>query len=49
MRVVNVEGDRPFTAVDVQVLEMVADALAVAIENARLFAQERRLAILEER
>jgi len=47
--VVNVEGDGPFTAADVQVLEMVADALAVAIENARLFAQERRLAILEER
>jgi two-component system NarL family sensor kinase len=47
--VVNVEGDRPFTAVDVQLLEMVADSLAVAIENARLFAQERRLAILEER
>ena len=47
--VVNVEGDRPFTAVDVQLLEMVADHLAVAIENARLFAQERRLAVLEER
>ncbi|MEO8275114.1 MAG: GAF domain-containing sensor histidine kinase [Thermoanaerobaculia bacterium] len=47
--VVNVEGDQPFTAVDVQVLEMVADSLAVAIENTRLFAQERRLAILEER
>lgn len=47
--VVNVEGDEPFTAVDVQLLEMVADHLAVAIENARLFAQERRLAILEER
>jgi two-component system, NarL family, sensor kinase len=47
--VVNVEGDRPFTAVDVQLLEMVADHLAVAIENTRLFAQERRLAVLEER
>jgi len=47
--VVNVEGDRPFTAVDVQLLELVADHLAVAIENARLFAQERRLAVLEER
>jgi signal transduction histidine kinase len=47
--VVNVEGDRPFTAVDVQLLELVADALAVALENTRLFAQERRLAILEER
>lgn len=47
--VVNVEGDRPFTAVDVQLLELVADALAVAIENTRLFAQERRLAVLEER
>jgi len=47
--VVNVEGDHPFTAVDVQLLELVADALAVALENTRLFAQERRLAILEER
>ncbi|MEO7795823.1 MAG: GAF domain-containing sensor histidine kinase [Thermoanaerobaculia bacterium] len=47
--VVNVEGDVPFTAVDVQLLELVADHLAVAIENTRLFAQERRLAILEER
>lgn len=47
--VVNVEGDQPFTAVDVQLLELVADALAVAIENTRLFAQERRLAVLEER
>ena len=44
--VVNVEGDRPFTAVDVQLLELVADHLAVAIENNRLFAQERRLAVL---
>ena len=47
--VVNVEGEGPFTAVDVQLLELVADALAVALENTRLFAQERRLAILEER
>lgn len=47
--VVNVEGNRPFTAVDVQLLELVADHLAVAIENTRLFAQERRLAVLEER
>lgn len=47
--VVNVEGDRPFTAVDVELLELVADHLAVAIENTRLFAQERRLAVLEER
>ena len=47
--VVNVEGDLPFTAVDVQLLELVADHLAVAIENSRRFAHERRLAILEER
>ena len=47
--VVNVEGDQPFTAVDVQLLELVADHLAVAIENTRLFAQERRIAVLEER
>ncbi len=47
--VVNVEGDQQFTAVDVQLLELVADHLAVAIENTRLFAQERRIAVLEER
>ncbi len=39
----------PFTEVDVQLLELVADHLAVALENTRLFAQERRLAVLEER
>lgn len=47
--VVNVEGEGPFTEVDVQLLELVADHLAVALENTRLFAQERRLAVLEER
>jgi signal transduction histidine kinase len=47
--VVNVEGDQPFTAIDVQLLELVADHLAVAMANTRRFAHERRLAVLEER
>lgn len=47
--VVNIEGDEPFTDLDVELLEMLADHLAIAIENARLFAQERRLAVVEER
>ncbi len=47
--VVNVEGDGPFTDLDVELLELVADLLAVAIENARRVGKERRLAALEER
>jgi signal transduction histidine kinase len=47
--VVNVEGEGPFTDLDVELLELVADLLAVAIENARRVAKERRLAALEER
>jgi signal transduction histidine kinase len=47
--VVNVEGPEPFTDLDVELLEMLADHLAIAIGNVRLFEQERRLAVLEER
>jgi signal transduction histidine kinase len=47
--VVNVEGPEPFSDLDVELLEMVADHLAIAVTNARLFEQERRLAVVEER
>ncbi|MFN7942146.1 MAG: GAF domain-containing sensor histidine kinase [Thermoanaerobaculia bacterium] len=47
--VVNVEGGEPFGELDVQILEMVADHLGVAVTNARLDEQGRDLAVLEER
>jgi two-component system NarL family sensor kinase len=47
--VVNVEGDEPFDAVDLASLEVVADYLAAAISNARLFAQAQEAAVLAER
>jgi signal transduction histidine kinase len=49
--VLNVESDRinAFDASDVAVLEALANQLAVAIENARLYEQARQLAALEER
>ena len=47
--VLNVEGDRPFDELDRVSLEIIAEHLAVAIQNARLFQQAGRLAIIEER
>ncbi len=47
--VVNVEGDQPFDAFDAQILEVVADHLALALENARLAAQASQAAVLAER
>ena len=47
--VVNVESDRRFDELDVASLEVVADYLAVAITNARLFTQAREAAVLAER
>jgi signal transduction histidine kinase len=47
--VLNVERRAPFDADDVAHLGIVADQLAVAIENARLHAAARRAAALEER
>lgn len=47
--VLNVESRVPFSNLDVTILELLADQLAVAIENARLFEAERRLVVLEER
>lgn len=45
----NWEGAREFTAADQKLLEMFAAHAAVAIQNARLYEQVGRLAIVEER
>jgi signal transduction histidine kinase len=47
--VVNVESSTPINDLDVLLLELVADQLAIAIENARLFESGQRVAVLEER
>ena len=47
--VVNVERDEPFCDEDAAIVGIIADQLAVAIENARLFASAQRVAVLEER
>ena len=47
--VLNVERPEPFGPEDAEGLEIVADQLAVAIENARLYDQGRALAALAER
>ena len=47
--IVNVERAAPFDADDAEALRIVADQLAVAIENARLYEAARRGAVLEER
>ncbi|MGH7553524.1 MAG: GAF domain-containing sensor histidine kinase, partial [Longimicrobiales bacterium] len=47
--VLNIEDEDAFAPEDVAGLEIVADQLAVAIENARLYERGHRLAILEER
>jgi signal transduction histidine kinase len=47
--VVNVERDEPFCDEDAAIVEIIADQLAVAIENARLYASAQQVAVLEER
>lgn len=47
--VVNVEGERPFDDLDQSTIEIVADHLAVAIQNARLIEQGREAAVWQER
>jgi two-component system, NarL family, sensor kinase len=47
--VLNIESDRAFSDLDRRSLEVVADYLAVAIDNARLFAQAGSAAVLDER
>jgi signal transduction histidine kinase len=47
--VLNVESPSPFDEEDAAALGVVADYLAVALRNARLFGQAQQLAALEER
>jgi signal transduction histidine kinase len=47
--VVNVERDEPFSEEDAGIVGIIADQLAVAIENARLYASAQQVAVLEER
>src|SRR5688572_3917641 len=47
--VVNVEGEKPFDDLDQSTIEIVADHLAVAIQNARLIEQNRDAAVWQER
>jgi signal transduction histidine kinase len=47
--VLNVESEHPFDQEDATSLQIIADHLAVAIRNARLFESASALAVLEER
>jgi signal transduction histidine kinase len=47
--VLNVESDHAFSELDRRSLEVIADYLAVAIDNAHLFAQASNTAVLDER
>jgi signal transduction histidine kinase len=47
--VVNVEGDRPFDDLDRRSLEVIADYLAVAIDNSQLSGKVSEAAVLAER
>jgi signal transduction histidine kinase len=47
--VLNVEGETTFTQEDVTSLQIVADHMAVAIRNARLYERAQQAAVLEER
>jgi signal transduction histidine kinase len=45
----DVEHENAFTEWDVHLLETVAASMSVALENARLWGQEKQIAVLEER
>ncbi|HEX4482037.1 MAG TPA: GAF domain-containing protein [Rudaea sp.] len=47
--VLNVESDRPFDDLDRRTMEVIADYLAVAIDNAALFEQAGHAAVMAER
>lgn len=47
--VLNVESTEPLSDADAAILVVIADQLAVAIENARLYATAQQVAVLEER
>ena len=47
--VVNIEGRAPFDREDISSIQVIADHLAVAIKNARLFDDARAAAVMRER
>lgn len=47
--VVNVEGDQPYDELDQRTIEIIADHLGIAIQNARLHEQNREAAVWQER
>ncbi len=47
--VVNVEGEHPYDELDQRTLEIIADHLGIAIQNARLHEQNREAAVWQER
>ena len=47
--VVNIEGRAPFDREDISSIQVIADHLAVAIKNARLFDDAREAAVMRER
>ena len=47
--VINVENDKPFDDLDRRAMEVIADYLAVAIDNAALFEQAAHVAVMAER
>lgn len=47
--VVNVEGEQPYDELDQKTIEIIADHLGIAIQNARLNEQNREAAVWQER
>jgi signal transduction histidine kinase len=47
--VINIEGRHPFEREDISSIQVIADHLAVAIKNARLFDDAREAAVMRER
>ncbi len=47
--VVNVEGEHPYDELDQRTIEIIADHLGIAIQNARLHEQNREAAVWQER
>jgi signal transduction histidine kinase len=47
--VINIEGRAPFEREDISSIQVIADHLAVAIKNARLFDDAREAAVMRER
>lgn len=47
--VVNVEGDQPYDELDQRTIQIIADHLGIAVQNARLHEQNRNAAVWQER